>query len=240
MNSLIQNTVSFLEKRIAARQLSAAGSRVDTIVSGYSFLSDVNRSECLPEGSNRHQCGIFYADVANYSGDAEQEDEGTHHRLVESMKIMQAYVNANNGRVVHTAGDAILAEFKDVDSALYCAVNVQLAAREMNAGLREDQRVLFRIGVNFGDGIADNSDIYSNAIDLAACLQKLAKSGGICVCESVRSELENNPSFHFVALGNQYVNNISEPVQAFWIEIDAEQVADADCSGALKVSVMAS
>ena len=240
MNSLIQNTVSFFEKRIASRQLFATSSRGDTIVSGYSFLSNENRHEPLPEDCDRHQVGIFYADIVNYSGLTEQDEEGTHHRLVESMKIMEAYITANNGRVVHTAGDAILAEFKDVDSALQCAVNVQLAARELNARFHINQRVLFRIGVNYGDVIADNGEIYGNAVNLAARLEKLANRGGICVSESVRSELEGNAAFNFVPLGKRYVKNISEPVQAFWIEIDAQQVVDAGFTSSLKVPAMAS
>ncbi len=141
---------------------------------------------------------------------------------------MEEYVTANNGRVVNTAGDAILAEFKNVDSALQCAVNVQLAARELNARLHVNQRVLFRIGVNFGNVIADNGDIFGNAVNLAARLEKLAIRGGICVSESVRSELKHNSVFNFVALGKQYVKNISKPVQAFWIEFDAQQVVDAE------------
>ena len=240
MNSLIQNTVSFFENRIAARQLFATSNRCDVIVSGYSFLSNVNRHEPLPEGCDRHHAGIFYADIANYAGLNEQDEEGTHHCLAESMKIMKAYIIASNGRVVHTAGDAILAEFKDVCGALHCAVNVQLAARELNARLHINQRVLFRIGVNFGDVIADNGEIYGNAVNLAARLEKLAHSGGICVSESVRSELEDNSAFNFVALGKQYVKNISEPVQAFWIELDAQQVVDAEFTGSVKVSAMAS
>ena len=79
-----------------------------------------------------------------------------------------------------------------------------------------------------------------NAVNLAARLENLANSGGVCVSESVRSELEDNSAFNFVALGKQYVKNISEPVQAFWSEIDAQQVVDADFTSSLKVSVMAS
>ena len=240
MNSLIQNTVSFFEKRIAARQLFATSSGGDAIVSGYSFLPNASRHEMLPEGCQSHQAGIFYADIANYSGLTDQGEDGTHHRLVESMKIMEAYVVASNGRVVHTVGDAILAEFEDIDSALHCAINVQLAAREMNARLPVNQRVLFRIGVNFGDVITGSGDKCGNAEYLAARLEELGKRGGICVSESVRSELQDNSAFKFLALGNQYVKNISEPVQVFWIEFDSQQVVDTDFTRSLKVSVTAS
>ncbi len=110
----------------------------------------------------------------------------------------------------------------------------------MNARFPVNQRILFRIGVNFGDVIADNGDIYGNAVNLAARLEKLANRGGICVSESVRLKLEGSSDFHFFALGKRYVKNISEPVQAFWIEFDAQQVVDADFTSSLKVSVMPS
>jgi class 3 adenylate cyclase len=240
MKPFIQNAVSyFVEKAEALHSTSTDGPH-DAIVSGYSCPLTNDQQELCQDSCDRRQVGILYADIADYSRLTEQDEEGTHHRLVESMNIIEAYVAANNGRVAHTAGDAILVEFKDIDSALHCAVNVQLAARDMNAQLPVNQRVLFRIGVNFGDVIADKGDIYGNAVNLAARLEELAKRGGICVSESVRSELEDNPAFKFVALGNQYVKNISEPVQVFWIEFDAQQVGDADFTSSLKVSVMAS
>lgn len=239
MKSLIQNAVSFLDKSIAARQIFASSSRGDVIVSGYSFLSDVNRGQALPESCDRRQAGIFYADIVKFSCLTEQDEEGAHRRLVEGMKAMKEYIAANKGRVLHTAGDAILAEFKDVDRALYCAVNVQLAARELNARLQESERLLFRIGVNFDDLSAENDDIYANAVNLTARLERLANSGCICVSESVRSELEDNPAFKFVALGKQYVKNINEPVQTFWIEIDKQEVVDAEFTRSLKVSAEA-
>ena len=244
MKTLIHSAFSFLKQSLGLFPVFAAvgntGVNNDIIVSGYSNSQCSGRQRCFTNGLSRRKVGILYADIAAYSRLTEQDEEGTHHRLVESMKIMEAYVTANNGRVVHTAGDAILAEFKDVDSALQCAVNEQLAAREMNARFPVNQQVLFRIGVNFGEVIADNGDIYGNAVNLAARLENLANSGGVCVSESVRSELEDNSAFNFVALGKQYVKNISEPVQAFWIEIDAQQVVDADFTSSLKVSAMAS
>ena len=141
---------------------------------------------------------------------------------------------------MHAAGDAVMAEFRDVDSALRCAVKLQLASRELNARLHVDRWVQFRMGVKGGDSIADSGDIYSNAIKLTAWLEKLAHSEGICVSESVRRALERNPAFSFVALGRQYVKNIDEPVQAFWIELDARQVNETEFIRSGKVSALAS
>jgi adenylate cyclase len=229
MKSLIENAVSFLEHGLGNWLLPESDSPVDGIVSGYSYPTN-NDQRNLMESYDRRKAGIFYADIANYTRLTEQDEEGTHHRLVERMKIMEAYVAANNGRVAHFAGDAILAEFKDAESALHCAINVQLVAQKCNGHLHSDQQVLFRIGVNFGDVIADHGDIFGNAVNLAARLETLACSGGICVSESVRRRLKNHPSFKFVAMGKQYVKNIREPVEAFWIEIDAEQIDHVDHS----------
>ena len=240
MRSFIHNAVSYFVERAEAHFSTPIHNLRDAMVSGYSCPLTNGQQELWQDSCDRRRVGILYADIADYSRLTEQDEEGTHRRLVESMKIIEAYVTANNGMVAHTAGDAILVEFKGIDSALRCAVNVQLAARDMNAQLPLNQQVLFRIGVNFGDLIADNGDIYGNAVNLAARLEKLAKIGGICVSESVRSELEDNSAFKFVALGKQYVKNISEPVQVFWIEFDAHQVIDTDFTRSLKVSVITS
>ena len=178
----------------------------------------------------------MYADISNYARLIEQDEEGTHRRLVKAITIMMSHVADNKGRIAHLAGDAILAEFEDADSALHCAINVQLAARQWNADLYRDQQVLFRIGVNFGDVITDRGDIFGNTENLTARREKLACSGGVCVSESIREELDDHSSFKFVALGKQYVKNISEPVQVFWIEIDAQQIVDPDFTGAVKIS----
>lgn len=244
MKTLIHSACSFFNQGLGLFSSSAAvgntGVNKDVIVLGYSNPQCSGLQRRIPDELSHRQVGILYADIAAYSRLTEHDEEGTHHRLIENMEIMEAYVTANNGRVAHTAGDAILAEFKDACGALQCAVNVQLAARKLNARLHLNERVLFRIGVNFGDVIADNGDIYGNSVNLAARLENLANRGGICVSESVRSELEGNSAFNFFALGERYVKNISEPVQAFWIEIDAQQVIDTSFTSSLKVPSMVS
>ena len=240
MKSFIQNAVSCLEKSVVARQAIAPDNRGGAIVSGYSFLSSANEQEPLPEGRERRRAAIFYADVANFSRFGEAEDEDARLRLVEGMKIMEAHIGANNGRIVHTAGDAILAEFAEVYGALRCAVNVQLAARNLNARLNANQQLLFRIGVEYDETIANKDDIYGNAVNLAAWLDKLAHIGGIFVSASARLQLQDNAAFNFVSLGKQYVKNISEPVQVFWIELDTRQVVDADFNGSLEVPAVSS
>jgi class 3 adenylate cyclase len=240
MTLLTQNTVSFFEKWLTAHQSSAANIPGDTIVSGYCCSSSINRQEPLPQSCDRRPSGIFYADVADYAQLTEQDEEGTHLHLVEAMKLMKTHVDTDNGRVAHFAGDAILAEFKDADSALHCAINVQLAARQWNATLDLENRVQFRIGVNFGDVIADHGDIYGNAVNLAARLENLACSGGICVSDTARAELANKSAFKFLAMGKQYVKNVRKPIEVFWIEFDPLQIINTEQTGAIKLSAVTS
>ena len=236
MKSLIQNILALLKQESDLGPRALGESSVDTVISGYSTSLCSDESCAL----DRRPVGIFYADIAEYARLTEEDEEGTHYRLVESLEIMKAHIVANNGRVAHLAGDAILAEFKDADSALHCAINAQLSARQWNADLALNQQVRFRIGVNFGDVISDQGDIFGKAVNLAARLEGLACSGGICVSNAVRLKLEADSDFRFLAIGKQYVKNISEPVEAFWIEINAQPVADIGFTGSVKVSAMAS
>ena len=232
MKPFIQNVISYFLEESGAHHSAATGNSTDVIVSGYSYPLDKNQQEIFQQSCDRRQVGILYADIADYTRLTEQDEEGTHHRLVESMKTMEACVSANYGRIAHISGDAILAEFKDADNALNCAINMQLSDHQRNANLSPDKQIQFRIGVNFGDVITDGGDIFGIAVNLAARLEKLAHSGGICVSESVRKRLKNHPSFSFVAMGKQYVKNISDPVEVFWIEFDAGRIRQVNRAGA--------
>ena len=240
MKSLIKNAITYCKRGINAGLFSVTESSTPILVSGYGYPDSDMQSSTRSNGLNRRMVGILYADIANYSRLTEEDEEGTHLRLVEIMQIVKTFVDVNRGRVAHSAGDAILAEFKDADSALHCAINMQLEARRWNANLHRNQQVQFRIGVNFGDVITDDGDIFGKAVNLAARLESLASSGGICVSDSARSNLTSQSQFKFISMGRRYVKNISEPVQAFWIEIDARQVVDIDATSAVKVSAMAS
>jgi len=201
---------------------------------------EIWKSRAPLDRPDRRKAGIFYADIANYARLTEQDEEGTHMLLVEAITIMMTNVADNRGRIAHLAGDAILAEFENADSALHCAIRVQQAARLWNADRAAEQQVLFRIGVNFGEVISDRGDIHGNAVNLAARLERLASSGGICVSESVWRELDGNPDYRFVDIGNQCVSNIHQPVHAFWIEIDPVDVVDSELTTAVRISAVSS
>lgn len=241
MNWLVRNLSSFISRTGNWDLLAEIEHGSDLLVSDYVDPVGEKDSRKIPATSlRRKQAAVLYADIANYARLTEQDEEGTHRRLVKAIRIMMSHVADNKGRIAHLAGDAILAEFKDADSALHCAINVQLSARQWNANFSVDHPLLFRIGVNLGDVIFDRGDIYGNAVNLAARLEKLANSGGICVSESVMKDLEDHPTIKFVAMGKQYVKNISEPVHAFWIEFDSRQLGEPSLTSAVKVSAVVS
>jgi len=241
MKLLTQNTISFFEKWFAAHLSYPPNNPGYAIISGYSCTSSIDPQEASPKSCDCRLAGIFYVDVvAEYARLAEQNVEGTHLHLVEAMKLIKEHIYTDYGRVAHFADDAILAEFKDADSALHCAINVQLAARQWNATLDHESHVRIRIGINFGEVIADHADIHGNAANLAARLESLASSGGICVSDTVRTELANKSAFKFVALGKQYVKNLGQPVDAFWIEFDPLQIIDTEQTGVVKISAVTS
>lgn len=232
MKALVKNAISYLRQGVGFTPMTSLARTTDELVPGYSLPIAIEPSSALA----RRPVGILYADIADYARLTELDEEGTHRQLVAAISSMMRQIARHDGRIAHLAGDAILAEFQDADSALHCAIEVQLAARQWNAGLPLERQVLFRIGVNFGEVISDQGDIYGNAVNLTARLEKLACSGGICVSETVRQRLEHNPAFNFVGIGKQYVKNISEPVQAFWIEVDARHCLQPEGSGMARTS----
>jgi len=234
MNGSLHSISSFLRQHLGLASSPSKANPFDVVVSGYSLETERKPAPVL----NRRAVGILYADIVDYARLSELDEEGTHRRLIECMHLIRTQVATHNGRVDHYAGDAILADFKDADSALHCAISVQLAARQWNSTLLSEQQVRLRIGVNFGDVIIDRGDIYGNAVNLAARLEKLADSGGICVSRTVRNELEKHPSYCFIAMGKRYVKNIEEPVEAYWIECESEASTATDISDNTSVSAV--
>ena len=212
-----------------------ADNQQSEMVSGYSPTPSRSQTSRL----YRKSVGILYADIADYARLTEQDEEGTHRSLVELMGIMKSQVAAHKGRIAHFAGDALLVEFNSAESALHCAVKVQLSVRKWNRNVRQDKQIFFRIGVNFGNVILDEDDLYGNAVNLAARLEQLACCGGICVSEAVRSKLSDNTEIRFIAIGKQYVKNIEKPVLAFWIVVRSKPRTEPGISGIVEATAIA-
>ncbi|NQU58657.1 MAG: adenylate/guanylate cyclase domain-containing protein [Rhodospirillales bacterium] len=170
----------------------------------------------------RKLTAIFYADVVSYSRLTGEDEEGTHRRLSASLDAMTAAIETHGGRVVHFAGDAVLADFTSVSRALDCAVAVQLALKTRNAEFSVDQRLEFRIGLNLGDVMVDRGDIYGDGVNIAARLESLADPGGIAMSASVHHQVRRRTDLCFHFMGEQQVTNINDPVAAYRVVLDGK------------------
>lgn len=180
-------------------------------------------SERLP----RRLAAIVYADVAGYSRLTGDDEDATHRRLSQYLEFIAARIESNRGRVVHYAGDAVLAMFDAAVDALSSAVSIQNELKLRNSELPDERKLRFRIGVNLGDVIEDRDDIFGDGVNIAARLEGLAQPGGICISESVHSAVGSKLDLVYRDIGEQEVKNISRPVRAYFVVADGESAPSA-------------
>ncbi len=159
----------------------------------------------------RKLAAIFYADVAGYSRLTGEDEDATHRRLSEYLDLVSDSVDQHLGKVVHYAGDAVLADFSSVTSALECATSIQTDLSERNQDLSDERKIQFRIGINLGEVIVDRDDIYGSDVNVAARLEGLADAGGICISDAVRTAFGNNLPLAYEFMGEQSVKISSTP-----------------------------
>jgi adenylate cyclase len=169
----------------------------------------------MAEVPERKLTTILSADVAGYARLTEQDEAGTLARLKTYRDAFAEKIAGHRGRVVSTAGDALLAEFPSVVNAVDCAVRVQRDLSERNEALPSDSRMAFRIGINLGDVMVEGADLFGEGVNVAARLQALAEPGGILVSGPVFQQVRNKLTLAFDYLGPQMVKNISESVPAY-------------------------
>ncbi len=164
----------------------------------------------------RRLAAILAADVAGYSRLMGGDEEGTFAALTaHRAELIEPCIAEHRGRVVKTTGDGLLAEFASVVDAMRCAVAFQEGMRERNSDIPEDRRIEFRIGVNLGDIIVEDDDIYGDGVNVAARLEALAEPGGICLSGDAYRQVKGKVDAAFADMGEQRVKNIAEPVHAY-------------------------
>lgn len=179
----------------------------------------------------RRLAAILAADMVGFSARMEVDQEGTLKRLrAARIDIIEPEVAAHHGWIFKNTGDGFLAEFPSAIEALNCAVNIQRAVGQANAGRDELHRTDFRMGMNVGDVIVEDGDVYGDGVNIAARLEPLAPAGGIVVPDAVRGHLQNKVSVVFEPMGERRLKNISEPVSLFRVAAD---LPDAGASGDL-------
>ena len=177
--------------------------------------------------SVRRLTAMLAADVAGYSRLMGANEEGTHERLKKHLgELVNPKIKEHRGRIVKNTGDGFLAEFVSVVDAVRCAVDIQRGMIDREAELPEEQRIRFRIGVNLGDVIVEEHDIFGDGVNVAARLEALADPGRIRVSQAARDQVRGKLDFAFEDLGEQRVKNIARSVRVYRVEdptVPAEQ-----------------
>jgi adenylate cyclase len=169
----------------------------------------------------RKLVAILAADVEGYSRLMGIDEEGTLATLSSHRAITDALIARHGGRICGTAGDSVLAEFASVFAAVECAVDIQRDIEAVNQSLDEARRMWFRIGINVGDVMVKDGDIFGDGVNIAARLEGLAEAGGICISRGVHDHIRRKLPYGFEDLGEQSVKNISQPIRVFRLIVDA-------------------
>jgi adenylate cyclase len=169
-----------------------------------------------PGRVERRLAAILAADVAGYSRLIEADEEETLSRLKAlRVELIDPQIAHHHGRIVKTTGDGLLVEFASVVDALRCASEVQAEMAERNATIPSDNRIKFRIGINVGDIVVEDGDIFGDGVNVAARLEGLAEPGGICVSARVQEDAAGKLDLAFEDMGDQALKNIARPVRAY-------------------------
>ena len=180
----------------------------------------------------RRLAAIFAAYVAGYSRLIEADEEGTLLRLrAFRAEVIDPKIAHHHGRIVKTTGDGLLVEFASVVDALRCAAEVQAAMAKNNAALPSDRRIEFRIGINVGDIVVEDGDIFGDGVNVAARFEGLAEPGGICVSARVHEDAAGRLDLAFEDMGEQALKNIARPVRAYRVVTAADSTPRRASSG---------
>ncbi len=172
-----------------------------------------------PVPLKRRLTAILLADVVGYSRLMSTDEDDTHSRFAAHVsELIEPKIAEYGGRPVRSMGDGLLVEFESAVAAVRCAVDIQRGLAQRDAQLPEDRRIRLRIGINTGDVIIDDRDIYGNSVNIAARLEALAGPGEIYVTQSVYDQLRSTPALSFTDQGEFQLKNIEHSVRAFRVE----------------------
>jgi adenylate cyclase len=175
--------------------------------------------EAQSPGGKRKLAGILAADAVGYSRLMQADDTGTVATLKDYRTAFTTIAQDHGGRVVNAPGDSILAEFRSAGDAVRAAIAIQGELETRNAGLSEDRRMRFRIGINLGDVIEEaDGTLYGDGVNIAARLEALAPPGGICISGTVHDTVGGRLGLNAVFVGEQRVKNIDQPVRVYRLQ----------------------
>ena len=164
----------------------------------------------------RRLAAILAADVVGYTRLMGKDETGTLAALkAHREELIEPKIAEHRGRLVKLMGDGLLAEFPSVVDAVSCAVAIQEGVAERNVGVPDNRCLDFRIGINIGDVIVENDDIYGDGVNIAARLESMAEPGGVCVSEDVFRHVDGKVDIAFEDSGAHWLKNVSKPVHVY-------------------------
>jgi adenylate cyclase len=184
-------------------------------------LKKVNRP-MTQEGFKRKLTAIFSADVIGYSRLMRDDEEATVRDLAAHRVLMTEIIQQHRGRVVDSPGDNLLAEFGSVVDAVNCSIKIQWEMKQINTSISENRRMEFRIGINLGDVIEQDGQLFGDGVNIAARVEGLAAGGGISISGTVYEHIKDKLSLGYHFLGEQNVKNIPEPIRVYRLLTDPE------------------
>jgi class 3 adenylate cyclase len=168
------------------------------------------------ERVERKLAAIFAADIAGYSRLMGADEEGTHERVKAHFRqLFDPKIKEHRGRIVKSTGDGMLVEFSSVVDAVFCAAEIQRGMMDREPEVPDERRIKFRIGINLGDVIAEEHDIFGDGVNVAARLEALAEPGSICISRVVRDQVRDKLDYTFEDMGEQQVKNIARPMRVY-------------------------
>jgi class 3 adenylate cyclase len=202
------------------------------------FLSGLRLAAGNNMNQTRRLAAILAADVAGYSRLIGADEETTLNRLRSSrIDVIDPKIVEHRGRMVKTTGDGLLLEFASVVDALRCATEIQKAMAAGNVEIAAQKSVEFRMGINVGDIVVENGDIFGDGVNIAARLEGLAEPGGICVSARVQEDAAGKLDLTFEDMGDQTLKNIARPVRVYRVRDTASKSASAVAPSVLPLPV---
>ena len=164
----------------------------------------------------RRLAAILVSDMVGFSRLMELDEDGTFARQkAHRSELIDPVIGGHNGHIVKSTGDGLLVEFASVSDAVKCAADIQTSMIDREADEPEASRIQYRIGINLGDIIFDEGDIYGDGVNIAARLQEIAEPCGICISDIVHQSVTDKLDLPCRDLGSQRVKNISKPIHVW-------------------------
>jgi adenylate cyclase len=175
---------------------------------------------------------IVAADMVGYSRLMEADERGTLARLrTHRIELIDPVIDRNHGRIIKTTGDGLLVEFHSVADAVRASIEIQDRMRRRNSDVPADRRIEFRVGINLGDIIFEDGDIYGDGVNIASRVEQLAEVGGICLTAAVHNQVDGRLEATFEDLGEKPLKNITRPVRVYRVLPGVDGHANAPPQG---------